>query len=145
MFENAFNLKFNLHKAYTDIGIQDGDAVRLGYIYDIPQDEIGDCSAFTQGLAAWCMARGLKGRFGVEAQGLDIEGDRVVAVRGSAGRLPADAVVVALGSWTAPFLRKATGLRVPIYPVKGVSLTAPREPWPGAPRTAIIDDVRKYD
>lgn len=109
-----------------------------------PQDEIGDCSAFTQGLAAWCMARGLKGRFGVEAQGLDIEGGRVVAVRSSAGRLPADAVVVALGSWTAPFLRKATGLRVPIYPVKGVSLTAPREPWPGAPRTAIIDDVRKF-
>ncbi len=41
MFENAFNLKFNLHKAYTDIGIEDDDAVRLGYIYDIPQDEIG--------------------------------------------------------------------------------------------------------
>jgi lysophospholipase L1-like esterase len=41
MFENAFNLKFNLHKAYTDIGIKDDDAVRLGYIYEIPQDEIG--------------------------------------------------------------------------------------------------------
>ena len=41
MFENAFNLKFNLHKAYTDIGIKDDDAARLGTIYDIPQNEIG--------------------------------------------------------------------------------------------------------
>lgn len=41
MFENAFNLKFNLHKAYTDIGIKDDDAARLGHIYDIPQNEIG--------------------------------------------------------------------------------------------------------
>lgn len=40
MFENAFNLKFNLHKAYTDIGIKDDDTARLGYIYDIPQNEI---------------------------------------------------------------------------------------------------------
>ncbi len=42
MFENAFNLSFNLHKAYTDIGIRDDDKVKMSCIYDIPMDEIDD-------------------------------------------------------------------------------------------------------
>jgi D-amino-acid dehydrogenase len=108
-----------------------------------PQDEVGDCAAFTQALAGWCVRHGLRARFGVEVRTLELERGRVAAVESSAGRLAADAVVVALGSWTAPFLRRA-GLDLPIYPVKGVSLTAPREPWPEAPRTAIIDDTRKF-
>ena len=41
MFENAFNLKFNLHKAYVDIGIGDDNLVRLAQAYDIPQQDIG--------------------------------------------------------------------------------------------------------
>src|SRR5664279_14511 len=41
MFENAFNLKFNLHKAYVDIGIGDDNLVRLAQSYDIPQQDIG--------------------------------------------------------------------------------------------------------
>lgn len=40
MFENEFNLSFNLHKAYTDIGIKDDDRVKMSCIYDIPLDEI---------------------------------------------------------------------------------------------------------
>jgi lysophospholipase L1-like esterase len=41
MFESAFNLKFNLHKAYTDIGISDEDAERLACVYGIDPEEIG--------------------------------------------------------------------------------------------------------
>lgn len=41
MFENAFNLKFNLHKAYVDIGIADDDAKRLACVYDIDPKDIG--------------------------------------------------------------------------------------------------------
>lgn len=41
MFENAFNLKFNLHKAYVDIGVSDADTVRLAHAYGIAPDEIG--------------------------------------------------------------------------------------------------------
>ncbi|MEG1473758.1 MAG: GDSL-type esterase/lipase family protein [Christensenella sp.] len=40
MFENEFNLCFNLHKAYTDIGIADDDKAKMSCIYDIPMDEI---------------------------------------------------------------------------------------------------------
>ena len=64
------------------------------------------------------------------------------ALTASGERIAADAVVVALGCWT-PFLLRTAGLDAPIYPVKGVSMTAPRAPWPGAPRTALLDEARK--
>ncbi len=40
MFENAFNLSFNLHKAYTDIGICDEDREKMSCIYNIPLPEL---------------------------------------------------------------------------------------------------------
>ena len=61
----------------------------------------------------------------------------------SAGRIAADAVVVALGSFTAPLLAKL-GIRVPIYPVKGVSITFPRGAWNSAPRMPVIDDSKLF-
>lgn len=107
-----------------------------------PQDEIGDCNKFSQGVAGWCQARGVVFHYGTEVHGLDIAQGKVVAVRSSAGRMPADAVVVALGSHS-PLLLKPVGVDIPIYPVKGVSLTAPRLAWPDAPRMALMDDARK--
>jgi len=50
-----------------------------------------------------------------------------------------DAIVVAMGSYT-PLLLHSVGIRVPIYPVKGISLTAPATPWPGALKVPVIDD-----
>jgi D-amino-acid dehydrogenase len=58
------------------------------------------------------------------------------------GRLPADAIVVALGAYT-PALLRPLGLHVPVYPVKGISITAPRGAWSGAPHMAVLDDSRK--
>ena len=57
--------------------------------------------------------------------------------------MPADNVVVALGSFTAPLLAKL-GVRVPIYPVKGVSITFPRGAWNSAPRMPVIDDSKLF-
>jgi D-amino-acid dehydrogenase len=106
-----------------------------------PQDELGDCNKFTANLAAWCVARGARLHLEATVTGLDVQGGRVRAVQTSKGELAADAVVVALGSWT-PFLLRPLGVRVPIYPVKGVSVTGPRRLWPDAPRMAILDDAR---
>ena len=59
------------------------------------------------------------------------------------GRIAADQVVVALGSFTAPLLAKL-GIRVPIYPVKGISITFPRGAWNSAPRMPVIDDSKLF-
>ena len=107
-----------------------------------PQDELGDCHKFSQGLAAWCAAHGAKLHFGSRVERIEVERGRVTGVTTDRGRLAADAVVVALGSYT-PSLLRPLGLRVPIYPVKGLSLTAPRRGWDGAPRMAVLDDSRK--
>ena len=59
------------------------------------------------------------------------------------GRITADTVVVALGSFTAPMLAK-NGIRVPIYPVKGVSITFKRAGWNAAPTIPVIDDSKLF-
>jgi D-amino-acid dehydrogenase len=66
-----------------------------------------------------------------------------VRVSTSHGEESADAVVVALGSFTRPLLR-TLGLNLPIYPVKGVSVTLPGGLWPGRVRMPIIDDSRLF-
>jgi D-amino-acid dehydrogenase len=108
-----------------------------------PQDEVGDCNKFSQGLAAWCAARGAEFRFGTTVRDLVVRGGRVVGVATDAGEVGADAVVVALGSHTPAMLRRH-GIHVPIYPVKGLSVTAPRAVWPAGPRHAILDDAHKF-
>ncbi len=107
------------------------------------RDEVGDCNKFTQGLAAACAARGVTFHYGTSVTGLDAAGGRVRAVRIGGRRIEADQVVVAMGSFSAP-LMATLGLRVPIYPVKGVSITFPRGGWNGAPRMPVIDDSKLF-
>jgi D-amino-acid dehydrogenase len=104
-----------------------------------PRDEVGDCNAFTQGLAAAAAARGVRFQYGTTLLGIETAQGRVVAVRTSAGPLPATRVVAALGSYTGPQLR-TLGLDVPIEPVKGISITFPRGGWNRAPRMPVVDD-----
>ncbi|MDX6752343.1 D-amino acid dehydrogenase [Geminicoccaceae bacterium 1502E] len=104
-----------------------------------PEDEAGDCHKFTQGLAAWCTAQGVRFRYGVTIERLELEAGTVRGVATDQGRIAADAVVVCMGSYSAPFLRPY-GIRLPIYPVKGVTVTMPRDAWPEAPRTTILND-----
>ncbi|PHK94496.1 amino acid dehydrogenase [Pseudoroseomonas rhizosphaerae] len=112
-----------------------------------PQDEVGDCSRFSQGLAAWCAARGVAFHYGTTVTGLIQRGGRVAAVATAAGEMAGemecDAVVVALGPHSAALLRPL-GIHVPIHPVKGLSVTVPRAVWPEGPRNAILDDGRKF-
>ena len=107
------------------------------------RDEVGDPYKFTQGVADWLTERGVHYRFGTTVRGLAREGDRIAAVETSTGLITADAVVVALGSYT-PLLLAPLGVRVPIYPVKGISLTVPSAPWLAAPKMPVIDDSGLY-
>jgi D-amino-acid dehydrogenase len=122
--------------------LKDTASTLAGALY-YARDEVGDCHKFTQGLAAACAARGVQCRFGATVQKIETHGGRVQAVVTNRGRIVADAIVVAMGSFTAPFLAKNC-IRVPIYPVKGVSITFERADWDTAPAMPVIDDSKLF-
>ncbi len=108
----------------------------------LPGDETGDCFLFTQRLAALSESAGVTFRFGVDIRSLVTTGDRVTGVATSAGTFQADAVVVALGSYS-PHLLKPLGLSLPVYPVKGYSLTLPIVDAEAAPVSTVMDEAHK--
>jgi D-amino-acid dehydrogenase len=108
----------------------------------LPGDETGDCYAFTQGLAAMAAALGVNFRFDTRVLALEPEGGRIGAVRTSAGRLQADRYLVALGSYS-PLLLRSLALRLPVYPVKGYSITVPITDAAGAPESTVMDETHK--
>jgi D-amino-acid dehydrogenase len=107
------------------------------------RDEVGDSNKFTQALAAVSASRGVQCRFGETVQKIETSGGRVQAVITDKGRIAADTVVAAMGSFTPPLLAK-NGIRVPIYPVKGISITFSRTGWDSAPNVPVIDDTKLF-
>jgi D-amino-acid dehydrogenase len=108
----------------------------------LPGDETGDAHVFTQRLAALAEAAGVTFRYGTAIEGIETAGERVAAVRTGAGNLTADAYVVALGSYSRALL-KPLGLRIPVYPVKGYSITAPLRDDAAAPVSTVMDETFK--
>jgi D-amino-acid dehydrogenase len=89
-----------------------------------PGDESGDCRLFTRNLAAWLAGQDVKFRFGETVTGFDTEGGRISAVITDRGRVTGDVHVLCLGVYS-PHLARQIGSDLPIYPVKGYSITAP--------------------
>ena len=87
-------------------------------------DRTGDCRMFTLALAARTEALGASFQYGVTIKSIERAGDRIVGVETDHGRETADAYVCALGPY-APILLKSVGIRLPIYPIKGYSITLP--------------------
>jgi D-amino-acid dehydrogenase len=114
----------------------------VGGVY-FPRDEVGDCHKFTSALAKRCADLGVTFRYGTTIQRLERKGDRIVSVETGAGRLQADNFVAALASFTPGILR-GVGIDVPIYPVKGVTITVPAAAWPDRTQMPIIDDGRLF-
>ena len=108
----------------------------------LPGDETGDCFLFTQRLAKMAEALGAKFRFNVEITGIASDGRRVTGVDTSAGRLTADHVVLALGSFSPKWL-EPLGIAIPVYPVKGFSITVPITDAARAPESTIMDETHK--
>lgn len=107
-----------------------------------PGDDAGDAHLFTRKLAEQCAAMGVIFRYGENARSIELHGNAFAAVVTDAGRAEADACVVALGNGSAPLVRPL-GIKLPIYPVKGYSVTYPVEGWNGAPTVPFVDDVKK--
>ncbi|HEX7688824.1 MAG TPA: D-amino acid dehydrogenase [Burkholderiaceae bacterium] len=108
----------------------------------LPGDETGDCLLFTQRLAAMAEALGAKFHFGTTITGLHADGRRVTGVDTDQGRLAADEVVLALGSHSPKWLRPL-GIDIPVYPVKGFSITVPIADPAAAPESTIMDETHK--
>jgi D-amino-acid dehydrogenase len=115
-----------------------GDAIRGGLLF--PDDESGDCHLFSRRLAEAFERDGGTLRLGTTIERIETEGDRIAAVQAGGERLEADAYVLALG-WSSPALVRDLGLRLPIVPVKGYSLTAQIDGWNDPPRVAVVDEV----
>ena len=108
----------------------------------LPDDETGDCQLFTARLAALAAARGVMFRYGVTVAAIESDGTAIAAVATSAGRMTAEAYVVALGSYS-PIQLRQIGLRLPVYPIKGYSITAPIADAAMAPESTVMDETYK--
>jgi D-amino-acid dehydrogenase len=109
----------------------------------LPGDETGDCHIFTTRLAEMAAAGlGVKFVYGATIRGFERAGDRLAAVVTDKGRLVADAYQLSLGSFS-PILGRQLGLSLPIYPVKGYSITVPIVNEARAPVSTIMDESYK--
>jgi len=108
----------------------------------LPGDETGDCFQFTQQLAAMATEAGAQFRYGASVRQLAVAGGRIDGVAVSSGAVIADAYVLALGSYS-PLLARPLGLDLPVYPVKGYSLTVPITDAAGAPESTVMDETHK--
>ncbi len=104
-----------------------------------PSDESGDAHLFSEDLARRCEALGVRFEFGRQVRDLEHAGDRVSAAITDRGRIEGDEFVLALGSY-APLLARRLGYRLPVYPVKGYSLTLPVGPEHRPPTLGGVDE-----
>ncbi|WP_119458424.1 D-amino acid dehydrogenase [Rhodospirillaceae bacterium SYSU D60014] len=109
-----------------------------GAIY-APTDESGDALLFTERLARRCEDLGVTFRLGIRITGLEADGDRIARVVTEAGEVVGDSYVLALGSYS-PFLVRPLGIALPVYPIKGYSVTVPIEEQHEAPTVGGVDE-----
>jgi len=107
-----------------------------------PDDESGDCRRFTEQLAARAQQLGVKLLASTCVTRLAADGARIAHIVTDHGDLTADAYVLACGSYS-PLLLKPLGIRLPVYPVKGYSITVPVPSDAGAPRGTLTDETYK--
>ncbi|WP_342119981.1 D-amino acid dehydrogenase [Pseudoduganella sp. OTU4001] len=107
----------------------------------LPNDETGDCQLFTTRLEAMAKALGVKFRYGVEMDQLVMEGGKVKGVQCGAELVEGDSFVVALGAYSTPFLKEL--FDIPVYPLKGYSITVPIVDGDKAPTSTILDETYK--
>ena len=105
-------------------------------------EHTGDAYRFTVELSALLDENGAEFQYGVSADDLIFDGDRAIGVVTNTGNLKADVIVVSAGNGS-PELLKSGYRYLPIYPVKGYSITVATDGYNGAPNIGIHDHSRK--
>lgn len=108
----------------------------------LPGDETGDCKLFTERLAEHARQLGVTFRFDTTINGIATQAGSIAGVDTSAGLLTADVYVAALGSYT-PIIAQPLGLNIPVFPIKGYSITVPITDASGAPESTVMDETYK--
>jgi D-amino-acid dehydrogenase len=141
------HLSNGILQIHTDLepALRDSQVRIVGATY-AADDESGDAHLFSERLAELATRDGVSFGYDVEIERLLKEGDAIsgVAVRAGGRRhvLSADAYLVSMASYS-PFLLSPVGVRVPVYPVKGYSITAPVKQAAAAPSVCITDEHGK--
>lgn len=107
-----------------------------------PDDESGDARQFTEALTQHCIAKGASFQFNTNINGLVRDQGKITCVQTDKGDIHADAFLMCLGSYS-PLMLAPLGIKVPIYPCKGYSISIDTTGYDGAPETALIDDSVK--
>jgi D-amino-acid dehydrogenase len=106
-------------------------------------EAVADCHAFCEALAGRLRAHP---RFGGvvhgEARRFVVDGGKLTGIDSSAGVLAADAFVLAAGIQSRG-LAETAGIALPLYPLKGYSLTAPIRDTDIGPQISVTDFERK--
>jgi D-amino-acid dehydrogenase len=108
----------------------------------LPGDETGDCQLFTTRLADEARKLGVVFRYDLNVNRLLSENGRITGVLAGSERILADQFVVAMGSYSRPLL-KELGLNIPVYPVKGYSITVPITDPAASPVSTVMDETYK--
>lgn len=109
----------------------------------LPNDETGDCHLFTQALADQLPSLGVSRKFDSDVCALEVDAGRIAGVRLDSGeRISADRYVLAFGSYSRKLL-EPLGLDIPVYPLKGYSLTIPLVDASRAPVSTVLDETYK--
>ncbi|WP_191600564.1 D-amino acid dehydrogenase [Marinomonas algicola] len=108
----------------------------------LPGDETGDCYVFCEKLKKECDALGVTFQFNENIQSITKSGSRVTGVATNQGEQTFDKVLVCLGSFSTKLLN-TIGIKLPVYPVKGYSLTVPITDVQYAPISTVMDETYK--
>jgi D-amino-acid dehydrogenase len=105
-----------------------------------PMDQTGDSRKFAGNLAHWCeKERNVRFGWRTNVTGIEAAGRQIARVLTDKGAVEADAFVLAMGC-DSPFLAQRIGVKLPIYPVKGYSVTIPIRGGDLAPQLGGVDE-----
>ena len=107
----------------------------------LPTDETGDCHLFTKRLAKMAEKLGVQFQYATTIDGLSVQSGKIDGVRCGTKYFTADKYVVAMGSYSKQLLHGV--LDIPIYPLKGYSITVPIKNELCAPVSTVLDESYK--
>lgn len=122
-------------------GLTQAGSLIAGGLY-LPNDATGDCRLFTLRLAEMCAQAGVVFHYGKEIQHIASQDNRITGITAGGEHFAADSYVCALGSFSRQLLAQLD-IRLPVYPVKGYSLSIPLSDEARAPVSTIIDETYK--
>ena len=140
-----FNVKYSVLDVDGCISLEPGlrhvkDKIAGGLQFE--DDATGNCFLFTNELKKKCIEMGVKFKFGINVEKLITNNGIISAIETDQGELTSDKYLLALGSYSTKLLAPI-GIDIPVYPVKGYSVTLSIESEEDAPQSTLMDESYK--